>query len=55
MNSGLDILLDTGNTPFKTKEAMAEAIETNVSRQIVDERQIDPAYFDKMSKVLVTL
>lgn len=55
VNSDLDTLLDTSNTPFKTEEAMAEAIATNVSRRIIDERRVNPAYFDKMSKVLVTL
>lgn len=55
VNSDLESLLDTGNTPFDTEEAMAEAIATNVSRRIIDERQVNPAYFDKMSEVLVTL
>lgn len=55
VNSDLESLLDTGNTPFATEEAMAEAIATNVSRRIIDERQVNPAYFDKMSEVLVTL
>ena len=34
---------------------MAEAIATNVSRRIIDERQVNPAYYDKMSDVLVSL
>lgn len=55
VKSDLESLLDTGNTPFQTEEAMAEAIATNVSRRIIDERQVNPAYFDKMSEVLVTL
>jgi type I restriction enzyme, R subunit len=55
VNSDLDSLLNPENTPFETEEAMAEAIATNVSRRIIDERQVNPAYFDKMSEVLIKL
>ena len=34
------------------KEAVAEAIENNVRRKIIKEHLIDPAYFEKMSKLL---
>ncbi|MEM6328331.1 MAG: HsdR family type I site-specific deoxyribonuclease, partial [Bacteroidota bacterium] len=36
-------------------EAMAEAIENNVRRVIVDERDVNPAYYDRMSEVLDAL
>ncbi|MFT5342108.1 MAG: type I restriction enzyme R subunit [Paracoccaceae bacterium] len=55
VKSDLDSLLNPENTPFETEEAMAEAIATNVSRRIIDERQVNPAYFDKMSEVLIRL
>lgn len=55
VKSDIDTLLNPENTPFDTEEAMAEAIATNVSRRIIDERQVNPAYFDKMSEVLVRL
>lgn len=35
-----------------SQEAIAEAIENNVRRKIIKEHLIDPAYFDKMSKLL---
>lgn len=55
VKSDIETLLDTNETPFETEEAMAEAIATNVSRRIIDERQVNPAYYDKMSDVLVGL
>ncbi|MEP5632682.1 MAG: type I restriction endonuclease subunit R [Tateyamaria sp.] len=55
VKSDIETLLDPKETPFETEEAMAEAIATNVSRRIIDERQVNPAYYDKMSDVLVSL
>ncbi|WP_299010403.1 type I restriction endonuclease subunit R [uncultured Shewanella sp.] len=36
----------------ENKEAMAEAIENNVRKMIVDENPINPKYFDQMSSLL---
>lgn len=55
VKSDVESLLNPSETPFETEEAMAEAIATNVSRRIIDERQVNPAYYDKMSDVLVSL
>lgn len=57
----LDIIVKSGiseainNLPDGIKssqEAVAETIENNVRRKIIREHLIDPAYFDKMSKLL---
>ncbi len=40
---------------LKTDEAVAEAIENNVRKLIINESPIDPAYYDKMSKLLDAL
>lgn len=37
------------------KEAVAEAIENNVRRLIIDERPLNPKYYDKMSELLDAL
>ncbi len=37
------------------REAMAETIENNLRRVIIDERPANPAYYEKMSEVLDTL
>ncbi|HIH70012.1 type I restriction endonuclease subunit R [Methermicoccus shengliensis] len=39
----------------KNKEALAETIENNIRRLIVDKREVNPAYYDKMSKILKEL
>ncbi len=39
----------------KNKEAMAETIENNLRKVIVNERPINPVYYDKMSELLDTL
>ncbi|EFH86397.1 type I restriction endonuclease subunit R [Ktedonobacter racemifer] len=39
----------------KNKEAMAETIENNLRRVIIDERPTNPMYYDKMSELLDTL
>lgn len=36
----------------KNKEVLAESIENNIRRLITDERDVNPAYYDKMSSVL---
>jgi type I restriction enzyme R subunit len=39
----------------RDKEAVAEAIENNVRRLIIDEQPINPKYYEKMSELLDTL
>jgi type I restriction enzyme, R subunit len=39
----------------KNKEAVAEAIENNVRRRIIDEQPINPKYYEKMSELLDAL
>jgi type I restriction enzyme, R subunit len=39
----------------KNKEAVAEAIENNVRRLIIDEQPINPKYYEKMSELLDAL
>ena len=39
----------------KNKEALAETIENNIRRLIVDKREVNPAYYEKMSKILKEL
>ena len=40
---------------MKTDGAVAETIENNVRRLIINESPVDPAYYDKMSKLLDAL
>ena len=39
----------------KNKEALAETIENNIRKLIIDKREINPAYYDKMSNILKDL
>ncbi len=39
----------------KSEEAVAETIENNVRRLIINESPVDPAYYEKMSKLLDAL
>ncbi|MDD2742934.1 MAG: type I restriction endonuclease subunit R [Rhodocyclaceae bacterium] len=40
---------------MKSEEAVAETIENNVRKLIINESPVDPAYYDKMSKLLDAL
>ncbi|EFK97777.1 hypothetical protein LDC_0166 [sediment metagenome] len=40
---------------MKTEKAVAETIENNVRKLIINESPVDPAYYDKMSKLLDAL
>ena len=40
---------------MKTEEAVAETVENNVRKLIINESPVDPAYYDKMSKLLDAL
>ena len=39
----------------ENREAMAETIENNVRRLIIDETAVNPKYYEKMSKLLNAL
>jgi type I restriction enzyme R subunit len=52
---GVDGLKDLPQGITSNKEAMAETIENNLRRLIVDERPTNPRYYDKMSALLDTL
>ena len=39
----------------KNKEAVAETIENNVRKLIIDEQPINPKYYEKMSELLDAL
>lgn len=49
---GKDGLKDVPKSIKDNKEAMAETIENNLRKVIIDERPANPAYYDKMSEVL---
>src|SRR5208283_4948182 len=50
---GVDGAVDTlPNSVRHNKDAVAETIENNVRSKIVKERLTDPAFYDKMSKLL---
>lgn len=52
-NIGLESAIDTmENGIKKNREAVAETIENNVRKKIIKEHLIDPAYYEKMSKLL---
>ncbi|ABR30271.1 restriction endonuclease subunit R [Thermosipho melanesiensis] len=54
--NGLQKALETLPSAIgKNKEALAETIENNIRKLIVDKRDINPAYYDKMSKILKEL
>ena len=39
----------------KSKDAVAETIENNIRKLIIDKRDVNPAYYDKMSQILKNL
>jgi type I restriction enzyme R subunit len=60
----LDIIVNSGIAEAVNKlpagirssqEAIAETIENNVRQKIIKEHLVDPAYFEKMSKLLATV
>jgi type I restriction enzyme R subunit len=55
VEKGTDDLEEPENTILETEEAMAEAIENNIRRVIIDEQQVNPHYYDKMSDLLEAL
>ncbi len=52
---GADALKDLPRGLTKNKAAMAETIENNLRRVIIDEHPTNPAYYEKMSELLDTL
>ncbi|HYU73265.1 MAG TPA: type I restriction endonuclease subunit R, partial [Ktedonobacteraceae bacterium] len=52
---GVDALKDLPQGISNDKGAMAETIENNLRRVIIDERPTNPMYYEKMSEVLDTL
>lgn len=53
VNSGIAAAITSMPQGIKAnKEAVAEAIENNVRKKIIEEHMIDPVYFEQMSKLL---
>jgi type I restriction enzyme R subunit len=52
---GVNGLKDLPQGIVNSKEAMAETIENNLRRVIIDERPTNPTYYEKMSELLDTL
>ncbi|WP_153146811.1 type I restriction endonuclease subunit R [Dechloromonas sp. H13] len=52
---GPDAAAEKAKGVMKTDEAVAETIENNVRKLIINESPVDPAYYDKMSKLLDAL
>ena len=52
---GVDALQDLPEGIASNKGAMAETIENNLRRVIIDERPTNPMYYEKMSELLDTL
>jgi len=52
---GVDALKDLPEGISNNKGAMAETIENNLRRVIIDERPTNPTYYEKMSELLDTL
>jgi type I restriction enzyme R subunit len=52
---GMDGLKDLPQGISDNKAAMAETIENNLRKVIIDERPTNPTYYDKMSELLDTL
>jgi type I restriction enzyme R subunit len=52
---GADVVKALPEGIRKNKEAVAEAIENNVRKLIIDEQPINPKYYDKMSQLLDAL
>ena len=52
---GPDVAAEKVKGLMKTDEAVAETIENNVRKLIINESPVDPAYYDKMSKLLDAL
>lgn len=52
---GTDDLADTPLAMMTTQESMAETIENNMRKVIIDEKHVNPKYYEKMSELLDAL
>jgi len=55
VEKGADAVDDLPDKVKKNKKMVAEIIENNIRKLIIDERPINPKYFDKMSELLDAL
>jgi type I restriction enzyme R subunit len=55
VEQGIDGLKDLPNGITNNKAAMAETIENNLRKVIIEERPTNPTYYDKMSELLDSL
>lgn len=55
VEKGTESLEDPANAMMQSEQAMAEAIENNIRRVIIDEQQVNPHYYEKMSELLEAL
>jgi len=55
VKQGPDAVKDLPKGIAENKEAVAEAIENNIRRVIIDEQPVNPKYYEKMSELLDTL
>jgi type I restriction enzyme R subunit len=55
VEQGISAVKNATEGLLENPEAMAEAIENNVRRLIIDERPVNPKYFEKMSQLLDAL
>ena len=62
-STSVQLLVERGEEAFeslpkgirKNQKAMAETIENNIRRLIIDERAVNPKYYEKMSQLLDAL
>jgi type I restriction enzyme R subunit len=52
VENGVEFVNDIPEDKQKNKEAMAETVENNVRKLIIDEAPTNPIYYEKMSKLL---
>ncbi len=55
VNNGLGALNKVPDSMKKNEEAMAETIENNIRKVIIDEQAVNPKYYEKMSELLNAL
>lgn len=55
VEKGTEAFEDPSSMMMESEEAMAEAIENNIRRVIIDEQQVNPQYYERMSELLEAL
>ena len=55
VDKGTETLEEPLSMMMESEEAMAEAIENNIRRVIIDEQQVNPQYYERMSELLEAL